>query len=85
MNWLLYVNLVLVLAGLALEVCTILKHRKMRFVRVVGAVGLTLLVAAYSSAILFPDAGMPTSFVRPGLVCLLAYIIARNIYDIYDQ
>jgi len=85
MTLLLYVNLFLVVAGFALEIYSLTHARELRFVRAVGVVGMGLLAAAYSSAIFAPSAGMPTAFVRPGLVCILAYIVARNIYDIYNR
>jgi len=84
-NWLLYVNMFLVAAGLGLEIYFLSRRRNLRFVRFVGVIGMGLLIAAYISVVFTPESGMPTTLVRPGLVCILAYVVARDIYDIYNQ
>lgn len=81
---LLYVNLLLVAAGLVLEFLA-LRKREIRFVRVVGALGFGMLVFAYMAAIFNPSAGMLTSVVRPGLMLIFASIVARNIHEHYAR
>ena len=61
-----------------------LRYRGYRFARVVGMIGVALLIVAYFP-VTFIDAGGSVLLARTGVFLMLAYLVARNIhYEFYS-
>ncbi len=79
LDLLVYVNAAMVVFAMIAEVRA-LRYPGYRFARFIGIAGMFMLLVAYLLVIVHRETGISSTWARPGLLLLLASLVARNLY-----